>query len=460
MPKYQSFFSTLLAISLLLSIASAGTEVQAQSSERIDKAGMARNVKAAFRHAWQGYREYAWGHDELKPLAKEGHDWYGVSLYMTPVDAYDTMRLMGLDKESAEAKKLILDRLDFNQDIYVSNFEITIRMLGGLLSAYQLDGDPRFLQLAEDLADRQLKAFDSPTGMPYKFVNLKTGDVRQPVNSVADIGTLMLEFGTLSKLTGDDVYYNTAKHAVQQVYQRRSAIGLVGSTINVETGEWVNTQTHISGLIDSYYEYLLKSWKLFDDPDFKTMWDHSIKAVNTHLADTTDTGFWYGRGDMRDGKVTRKYFGALDAFFPAVLALSGDMDRAAQLEASCFKMWDTFGIEPEVMDYTTMEAVSKVYVLRPENIESAYYLYFYTRDEKYLKRGAAMFTSLQRYCRTDAGYAGLEDVTKKEKKRDLMHSFFLAETLKYAWLLFSDQQAINPETVVFNTEAHPLRKTW
>ncbi len=76
-----------------------------------------------------------------------------------------------------------------------SNFEITIRLLGGLLSAYQLDGDKSFLDLAVDLADRLLPAYHSPTGMPYRFVNLKTGKTKGVVSNPAEIGTNLLKWG-------------------------------------------------------------------------------------------------------------------------------------------------------------------------------------------------------------------------------------------------------------------------
>jgi len=113
------------------------------------------------------------------------------------------------------------------------------------------------------LGKRLLPAFNSPTGMPYVFVNLKTGAVKGEVSNPAEIGTLLLEFGTLSKLTGKPIYYDKAKRALVELYNRRSPIGLVGSGINVETGAWTDTTSHISGLIDSYYEYLLKASLLF-----------------------------------------------------------------------------------------------------------------------------------------------------------------------------------------------------
>jgi mannosidase alpha-like ER degradation enhancer 2 len=458
---------TIAAIVLLLSALAGAQHVAAQAKPAnaktvewsdADKAAMAGRVREEFLHAWNAYKQYAWGHDELKPLSKTPRDWYGVSLYMTPLDALDTMILMGLDEEAAKTREYIAQNLRFDHDISVKNFEITIRLLGGLLSNYQLTGDKRLLAMAQDLGDRLLPAFNSKTGMPYVYVNLKTGAVREHNSNPAEIGTLLIEFGALSKLTGKPVYYDKAKRALVQVYEH-SWKGLVGSGINVETGVWTDPDSHISGLIDSYYEYLLKSWLLFGDKDCKRMWDASIKAANQYLADETPSGLWYGHSELLTGRRTARHFGALDAFFPGVLALSGDLDRARRLQGSAFKMWTTFGIEPEEFDYETMKITSPGYPLRPEIIESAFYLYRFTKDPKYLDMGKTIFESLVKYCRTEAGYAALRNVETKEK-RDNMESFFFAETLKYLYLLYAPPETIDLKKVVFNTEAHPIRKTW
>src|SRR5438552_18952196 len=134
-------------------------------------------------------------------------------------------------------RDLIVKNLSFDRDVYVKNFEITIRLLGGLVASYQLTNDRRLLDLADDLGNRLLPVFDSPTGLPYVYVNLKTGQVRDPKTNPAETGTLLLEFGTLSKLAGKPVYYEKAKRALVETFKRRSSIGLVGSTINFETGE-------------------------------------------------------------------------------------------------------------------------------------------------------------------------------------------------------------------------------
>ncbi len=420
---------------------------------------IAARVRQEFLHAWNGYKQYAWGHDELKPLSKTYRDWYSVSLYMTPVDALDTMIVMGLDDEAEKTREFIAKNLSFDQDISVKNFEITIRMLGGLLSSYQLTGDKRLLALADDLGNRLLPVFNSPTGMPYVDVNLRTGAVSGEETNPAEIGTLLIEFGTLSKLVGKPIYYSEAKHALVELYNRRSSIGLVGSAINIRTGAWTDETSHIGGGIDSYYEYLLKGWLLFGDKDCERMWKSSIKALNHYLADDASTGFWYGQASMNSGKRVGTNFGALEAFFPGELALSGDVDRAKRLEESCYKMWTKWGIEPEALNYSNMKIVERGYALRPEIIESAYYLYHFTKDPRYLDMGQTFFNSVVKYSRTDVGYAALSDVEKKTKA-DRMESFFLAETLKYLYLLFAQPDALDLTKMVFNTEAHPITKAW
>jgi mannosidase alpha-like ER degradation enhancer 2 len=431
----------------------------AQAAQAPSPGPMALQVRSEFLYAWNAYKQYAWGHDELKPLSQSYRDWHDHTLLMTPVDALDTMILMGLKDEADKTREFIAKNLSFDQDIEVKNFEITIRVLGGLLSSYQLTGDERLLDLADNLGNRLLPVFNSPTGMPYMYVNLKTGKTRGAESNPAEIGTLLLEFGTLSKLSGKSIYYDKAKRAVTELYSRRSALGLVGSTINVETGKWIDTTSHISGGIDSYYEYLLKSWLLFDDKDCKKMWEASVKAANKYLADNTRSGLWYGQADMNTGKRLSTQYGALDAFFPAVLARAGDLDRARRLQESSYKMWTTFGIEPETLDYTTMKIVSPGYQLRPEIMESAYYLAYFTKDPRYQEMGSTFLLSLVRYCKSDTGYAALSNVETKAK-RDRMESFFLAETLKYLYLLFAPRETLDLTKVVFNTEAHPLRRTW
>src|SRR5438067_2718946 len=443
----------------------------AVSAKTVNKAQLQREVRAEFLHAWNGYKKYCWGHDDLKPLSKTCHDWYAEPLLMTPVDALDTMILMRLNGEAKTTREYVATHLSFDKDIDVQNFEITIRLLGGLLSSYQLTGDKRLLKLAEDLGNRLLPVFESPTGLPYRYVNLRTGKVRGEVTNPAEAGTLLIEFGTLSRLTHRPVFFEKAKRALVEIYNRRSPIGLVGTWINVETGQWTDKDSHVSGAIDSYYEYLLKCAILFDDQDCKRMWSESIAAINTYLTDEVSRQLpslvgqapykelWYGHADMNTGKRTATTYGALDAFFPSVLALSGDVARAQRLQESSYKMWMKNGIEPEEFDYQKNEIVHAGYPLRPEIVESTYYLYHYTKNPEYLLKGTTMWNDFVKYCRTDEGYAALKSVVTKEKS-DSMQSFLFAETFKYFYLLFAPPRTLAFDRVIFNTEAHPIRRKW
>src|SRR5262245_51541796 len=451
--------AALAFAALAAGIAAAPAPAAAVSDAAVsNRPALASQVRDELLHAWRGYERYAWGHDELKPVSRSAHDWHRDSLLMTPVDALDTLLLMGLKEEAARAQTLIVERLSFDRDISVKNFEITIRILGGLLSAHQATGDPRLLKLADDLGTRLLPAFASPTGMPYMYVNLKTGQTSGARSNPAEIGTLLLEFGTLAKLTGKPVYYEKAKNALTALYARRSKLGLVGEEIDVETGRWLSPASHVGGGIDSYYEYLLKCERLFGDADCEHMWAESLRALNTHLADEAPSGLWYGQVDMNTGRRTASEFGALHAFLPGVLALGGDLDHARRLQDSCLVMWNLQGIEPEVLDYRKMKVTAPAYPLRPEIIESAFYLHRFTKDPKYLEMGRTFFEGIRAHCRTDAGDTVLKSVVTKEKG-DLMPSYFLAETLKYLYLLFSEEP-VDFEKTVYNTEAHPLRRTW
>lgn len=428
-----------------------------QPMDDAEAARMAGRVREEFLHAWTGYRTYAWGHDVLLPLSRAPRDWYSRSLLMTPVDALDTLLLMGLDAQAKDARELIDAKLSFDADIDVKHFEIVIRLLGGLLSGYERTGDRRLLALAQDLGNRLLPAFDSPTGLPYVNVNLRTGHASGTDSNPAEAGSLLLEYGTLSRLTGNPVYFAKAKRALAATYARRSRIGLVGERFDVENGRWTRTTSHVGARIDSYYEYLWKCWRLFGDRDCLAMWTPSIAAVDRYVLEDVHGALWSGQVDMASGRRTGHEYGALDAFFPGLLAYSGDLRRARRLQDSSFAMWRLHGIEPEAYDYRRGMVTAPEYPLRPEIIESTWYLYRLTGDARYRTMGKVLFEDFVRYCRTDAGYAALKSVVTKEQADD-MESFVLAETFKYFYLLFAPPRTLDLDEVVLNTEAHPLKR--
>jgi len=440
------------AAALLVAAAASGAERPESPPPPAEE--MAARVKSEFLHAWRGYRRYAWGHDALRPLTRAPRDWYGQSLLMTPVDALDTLLLMGLDEEARQTRELIATTLSFDKDIDVKHFEVVIRLLGGLLSGYRLTGDARLLALARDLGTRLLPAFDSPTGLPYVYVNLRTGKAHGTESNPAE-AALLPEYGTLSRLTGERRFYERAKRALTAVYERRSALDLVGERFDVESGQWTRTDSHIGARIDSYYEYLWKCWRLFADPDCLTMWRASIAAANRYYPEEVQGALWYGQVDMRSGERTGHEYGALAAFFPGLLAYSGDLDRARRLQASSFAMWQLNGTEPEGYDYRRRVITDAGYALRPEIVESTWYLYRLTGEARYRAMGATLFADFVRRCRTPAAYAALKDV-RRGTQADDMESFVLAETFKYFYLLFAPGATLDLERFVLNTEAHPL----
>lgn len=413
-------------------------------------------VKEATAHAWAGYKKFAWGKDDLQPLSKTGKNWYLHPMLMTPVDAFDTFIMLGLTKEAAEAKQLILDSLSFNNNNEVQVFEVTIRILGGLITAYELDGEPKFLQLATDLADKMLPAFKTPTGMPYRYVQLQTGAVRDDINNPAEIGTLMMEFGQLSKHTGNNKYYDVAKKAIMYVFDHRSDINLVGEQIDVNTGKWVRQDSHISGYIDSYYEYLYKCWLLFGDKDFKNAFEIHNAAIKKYLLVKTNNGTFLQSVNMHSGKTVATTYGALDAFYAGLCAYAGDVPLAKEIQQANYYMWTNFGIEPEQFDFSNNTILSAGYILRPENLESCFYLYRLTNKSEYLWMGKQMLADILKYCKTPDAFASLKNVETKEPSNS-MQSFFFAETLKYAYLLFAPEASFNFDNAVFNTEAHPFK---
>ena len=432
---------------------------------------LAQEVKSEFIRSWEGYKKYAWGHDVLLPISKGYQDWYEESLHISPIDAYSTMKVMGLDEYAEEVENYVIDSISWDKDLFVKTFEVNIRILGGLLAMYEYTGDQRILDKTEEFGEKMLAAFDSPTGMPYYWFNLKTGEAKGSQINVAEAASYMMEMGVLSYYTKNPIYYQAAKKANLAVWERVSDIHLVAELIDVETGEWKHSTSHICAGIDSYYEYLFKAYLLFGDEDLKPIWEKSIHAINTYLVDESDTSFWYRRVDMHTGEKQTKFMYAdnndireggivtlYDAFFPAVLALSGDIESAEKSQATWDWLWNQYGLEPMIYDYDAAVPTYPVYDLNPEIIESAYYLLHFTGKKVYQDMIEQYWADIMKYCRTDVAFSSIADVQTMEKK-DYMPTFFFAETMKYFYLAFSmGNGAFNLDDYVFNTEAHPFKK--
>ncbi|XP_006350659.1 probable alpha-mannosidase I MNS4 isoform X2 [Solanum tuberosum] len=431
-------------------------------------------VREMFYHAFNGYMNHAFPRDELRPLSCGGEDTLG-GYALTLIDSLDTLALLGDRERFTASVEWIGKNLRFDINKTVSIFETTIRILGGLISAHLIASDhntgmripsydDELLHLAEDLARRMLPAFDTPTGIPFGSVNLLHGvdENESKITSTAGGGTLTLEFGILSRLTNDPIFEQVAKNAVRGLWARRSKINLVGAHIDVFSGEWTQKDAGIGTSIDSFYEYLLKAYLLFGDEEYLFIFQEAYKAVMKYLFSDP----WYVEVNMNSAALVWPLFNSLQAFWPGLQVLAGDIEPAIRTHAAFFSVWRRYGFTPEGFNLATLSVQQgqKSYPLRPELIESTYWLYKATRDPRYLDAGREILASLQYGARCTCGYCHISDV-EFHKQEDHMESFFLAETVKYLWLLFDlaagpDNLVENgPYKYIFSTEGHLLPAT-
>mmetsp|Transcript_23713 Transcript_23713/g.60056 ORF Transcript_23713/g.60056 Transcript_23713/m.60056 type:complete len:572 (+) Transcript_23713:164-1879(+) len=446
-------------------------------------------VAEMFDDAFSTYMERAFPHDELRPLSATWTDslielgnvpspkrdgYTGVAL--TLIDAMDTLAVMGNHSAFADAVRLVGEHVSFDQDAVVSVFETTIRVLGGLLAGHVLaDGAmpgfphmrvPRYdgvlLRLARDLGDRLLPAFeDAPeaTGLPYAFVHLQRGVEAQPVaeQCTAGIGTNLLEFAFLSNLTADERYARASLRALSALWGRRSAHDLLGNTIDIHTGKWVNSQASVGAGADSFYEYLAKGALLLDSDELWQMFAAAYAAAGEHL----QFGPHFGTADMHNPAKKFLAHSSLASFWPGLQVLVGDAELAAIAHEPLMAAWDKFGAMPEnflVRAGGEVLAGNVPYPLRPEVAESTAALFLATGDHLYLKFGARMVDSLKRVTKAPlGGFASVRSVATGELE-DHMPSFYLAETLKYLYLLFDLENPLHTHSdkLLLTTEAHLL----
>ena len=431
----------------------------------------------------------------------------------------------------------------FDLDSKVQVFETVIRGVGGLLSAHEFavgelpiegyipnwiddskgEGDDgiqwpngfvyngQLLRLALDLASRLLPAFHTSTGIPYPRVNLRNGvpfysnsalnqnaengtcrpghppSAEATETCSAGAGSLVLEFATLSRLSGVPIFEQVAKRAFWAIWDRRSALGLIGSGIDAETGHWTSPFTGIGAGIDSFFEYAAKSYILLsgslEDPrasdspsptasnvtsaverhgaeSFLKVWQEAHAAVNRHLRRGDNYIHpHYIQADLYTGAARGFWFDSLSAFFPGLLTLTGNVEEAIESHLLMTAIWTRYSALPERWSVSTgsIEGGLNWWGGRPEFIESTYHLYRATQDPWYLRVGEMVLRDIKRRCWTKCGWAGVQDVRSGERS-DRMESFFLGETTKYLLLLFDPDHPLNnlDAPVVFTTEGHPL----
>ncbi|XP_031433646.1 endoplasmic reticulum mannosyl-oligosaccharide 1,2-alpha-mannosidase isoform X2 [Clupea harengus] len=440
-------------------------------------------VREAFRHAWKGYKEFAWGHDELKPITKSYGEWFGLGL--TLIDALDTMWILGLKEEFEEARTWVKEKLSFNKNVDVNLFESTIRILGGLLSTYHLTGDELFLDKAKDIGSRLMPAFKTPSKIPFSDVNIGKGTARPPRwttdSTVAEVTSIQLEFRELSRLTNDPQYQAAVDEVMSRVHILEGKHdGLVPMFINTNSGKFTHRGIYTLGArADSYYEYLLKQWLQGAKTETALLDDYlqAIEGVRKNLLRKTQPSLLTFVGELSHGRLNPK-MDHLVCFLPGTLALgahnglpSEHMELAIELMETCHQMYAQMetGLSPEIAHFNLqphsrrdveVKPADRHNLLRPETVESLFYLYRYTHDSKYRDWGWEILQSFNKYTRVPTGgYTSISNVRDPVSPgpRDKMESFFLGETLKYLFLLLSDDEdLISLDKYVFNTEAHPL----
>ncbi|KAK9712959.1 mannosyl-oligosaccharide alpha-1,2-mannosidase [Basidiobolus ranarum] len=464
-------------------------------------------VVAAFQHAWGGYSKHAFGFDEYHPVSKTGINMIPKGMGYTIIDSLDTILLMNLTSEFNQAREWISTSLDFDQSEAVNVFETTIRVLGGLLSSYHLSNDTLLLKKAVDLGDRLLGGFDSPSGIPYASVMLDTGKgvpahFNSGASSTAEATTLQLEFKYLSYLTGDKKYWDAAKAIMTVVDGLEKLDGLVPIFISPETGTFWGTEIRLGSRGDSYYEYLLKQWLQNSQIEerYRDMYDEAMLGVRKHLLSKSQPNHltfvgevnWYS--GSKEGQNFSPKMDHLVCFLPGTLAMRAtlgksiqdipelediqkeNLELAKELLHTCWQTYTTTvtGLGPEIVYFNMnkdeehdiiIKPADSHNLLRPETIESIFYMWRITKEEKYRDWGWKMFQSFEKYCKVESGgYSSIDDVTVEEPHmRDNMETFFLAETLKYFYLLFSEDDLLPIDRYVFNTEAHPfpiINKKW
>uniref|UniRef100_A0A4W3HZW0 alpha-1,2-Mannosidase n=1 Tax=Callorhinchus milii TaxID=7868 RepID=A0A4W3HZW0_CALMI len=421
-----------------------------------------------FDHAYGSYMKHAYPADELMPLSCRGRvrgmepsrgdidDTLG-RFSLTLVDTLDTLVVLNkLDEFDAAVRKVILNvRLD--NDIVVSVFETNIRVLGGLLGGHVMATmlkshgkrmawyKNELLYMAREVGYRLLPAFNTTSGLPYPRVTLFRGVG----------GVWRREFQISTSLCVAVLEH--ARRALDYLWEKRQrGSDLVGTVINIHNGDWIRRDSGVGAGIDSYYEYLLKAYILLGDDVYLERFNTHYRAIMKYISQPPlllDV-------HMHNPTVTvRKWMDSLLAFFPGLQVLKGDLRPAIETHEMLYQVTQRHKFLPEA--FTTDFAVHWAqHPLRPEFIESTYFLYKATKDPYYLRVGKSVVDGLNQYARVPCGFAAVRDV-RTGHHEDRMDSFFLAEMFKYLYLLFAEKNELpfNIDDYVFTTEAHLLPLT-
>ncbi|KAI0688251.1 glycoside hydrolase family 47 protein [Cytidiella melzeri] len=427
------------------------------------------------------------------------------------VDSIDTMILMRFD-DLVEQSLMHVSKLKLNQNEYVPFFETVIRYLGGLLSAYALTNNPVYLTHADELGMRLLPIFDTMVGLPSFSVNMQTGMGRSgwlgPFSILSEFASCQMEYRYLAHLTGRAEYIDAVDRLTDFLQDNSEHGGLFPLHFSVYNGAPASDRFSVGAQADSAYEYFLKQWLLTgkSEPRFLDMYLRSADAIIENMLYVSPSRrLLYVTDIFRPSLQPVHDFQHLSCFLSGLFALGAstipDIDprhawAAEGLGHTCWityadtatglgpeqiafpengtrwvdelKRWEDLGrlgtvpgtnettpaMPGEDLEYRVMDAR---YLLRPETIESIYIMWRTTGDIKWRERGWALFESIEKHAKTETAYASVADVRQlPAPPLDDLPSFFFAETLKYAYLLFTDEDLLPLDKWVLNTEAHPI----
>lgn len=460
-------------------------------------------VREVFARCWKSYKDRAWTKDELAPISGGARDTFG-SWGATLVDTLDTLWIMDMKQEFAEAVDAAV-QIDFGPKIdgEINVFETIIRYLGGFLGAYDVSGchDARLLNKAIEVADMAYASFDTPNRMPVTRWSPKKavdGEEQLPAESVliAEAASANLEFTRLSQLTGDMRYFDAISRVTDVLDQQQGLTKLPGMwpiSVNMRKPDLTFDGFFALGaMADSVFEYLPKMHQLLNGvgpvaAQYQGMYEY---AMSTAIHHTLFRPMVHDKADILiaganvDGKRDDKgqhlvcFAGGMFALGGRLFDNSTHIGIGRKISEGCAWTYKNSpnGIMPEVFsmpacptlsacEYTLEPGTSPFsevgdgrYVLRPEAIESIFYMYRITGDSKYQDVAWEMFQAVSTHTRTDFANAAIADVMKTPVETyDSMESFWLAETLKYFYLIFTDPDEISLDDFVLNTEAHPFR---
>uniref|UniRef100_A0A1A9X3F2 alpha-1,2-Mannosidase n=1 Tax=Glossina brevipalpis TaxID=37001 RepID=A0A1A9X3F2_9MUSC len=449
------------------------------SNENVDD--KRTKIQEMMEHAWDNYKLYAWGKNELlKPSLQTHMESSSNDMGTTIVDSLDTLYIMGLQTEYKEGREWIKRNFNLrNINEWVSVSEMNTRFVGSFLTLYAFTGDDMYKKKAIEVADKLLPAFWS-TGIPYNLIYLENGSfknydyVPEKDSILAEIGSLYLEFNYLSEITGNSSYKEKVQTIRDILRKLEKPNGLYSSFLNPATAQFGKSHISLGAFGGTFYEYLLKAWLQSNqtDKEARQMFDDAMLAIIKDMTRTSTKGLIY-IPDLKSGHLGYKMNHSA-CFAGGLFALAANtsqdensmkfMDIAENIAKTCHQIYISsyVGLGPEVFRFTPDEDrptnnKEKAYLLRPETVESLFYLWRITHDEKYREWAWDIVLALEEYCRTPYGFTGILDVNQDRHQKDnVQHSYFLGETLKYLYLLFSDDSLIPLREWVFNAAAHPL----